>query len=195
MLNESIIYFSAKDAVLSVFSLFSVSSTIIGTLLGVFAGYFLSDMQLRKQRYEQMKSIATGFYYEITEIEKTIDPILINENPDSHFDMYKLYQIIGTKEVNLDRFKIYDHLGLYFHFRKEIYMFNKHMVKDFILFYNSLLSAEESYRMYRNLLFNGKMQGTNVYDAQDKVFACLHEAQKAGMDLKEHIKVYVTVDN
>jgi hypothetical protein len=187
MLNESLTESFLKEG-------FSLVSSLLYIIVGALVGYYVSDKQWKNQRSEQMKSLATGLYHEITEIEKIIDPIIKKENPDSRYNPGKLQSIIGPKQIDLDKFQLYDQLGLYFQFRKEIYIFNNLIVKDLLNFYDNLLSADEFYKIYCKS-FPGKPGNTTVYDAQDRFFLHLHEAQKAGLSLKESLKFYVTFDN
>lgn len=104
----------------------------------------------------QTKSIVIGFYNEIIEIKKNIKPIA------EYYESHKvtvgaptlLESVIHNTKVNLNKHNsLYDENGLYFHFRKEIYMLSEDTVKSISTFYKNLLQADKEYKIYINCLY------------------------------------------
>ncbi|MCO5382919.1 MAG: hypothetical protein NHB15_13215 [Methanosarcina barkeri] len=132
----------------------------IGTLAGVILGscltYFLSDIQWKKQLKMQKQNIAIGFYTEIREIKNIISPI--TEYYESNYVTVGaptlLDSVIHDTKVDLNKINsLYDENGLYFHFRKEIYIFETQIVTSILTFYTNLLQADEEYKSYISCLY------------------------------------------
>lgn len=155
---------------------------IIGTIIGTLFGYSLTSLQVDKQKEIEKRKVATAFYAEINEIEKVIYPVITyckqreilydNGRLKVNFPGALNRAIIST--VGLDKFNpLYDEKGLYFHFRKDIYMFDTDTVKAISKFYSSILAATNSYKIYRDefstLNASRSQNSSNPQAIQDEV--------------------------
>lgn len=166
----------------------------------VYLGSRLTTSRERENREHQKRCIATGFYYEIMDIEKIITP-LITKREQSKLTVgypYMLDQFIHDTKVDLDRFKsLYDKSGLYFQFRKEIYVYDDEIIKNSIIFYQNLLSADRCYQMYYNSLYDiDSEKGADhnmAYKMQDAFFLYLNKSQCVIPSLKRGLQKYATI--
>lgn len=116
----------------------------------------ISDSMWENETKVKTKSIAIGFYNEILKIKKIINPIA--EYYENHYVTVGaptlLESVIRNTKVNLNKHNsLYDENGLYFHFRKEIYMLDIDTVKSISMFYKNLLQADKEYKIYINCLY------------------------------------------
>ena len=164
--------------------------TIIGTIIGVYVGYLLSNKHWNYQLNYQKENIARGFFHELEDLQSIIDPIM--EYYESHkFTVgspYYLDDVINKTNVDAHKNKsLYDNYGLYFIFHKEIYMFDKDLIKNISTFYKNFLQAGECYKIYMESKDNKEK-----WTAQDYFFDYLeksyHTMPKLQQSLKEYIK-------
>ncbi|MHB8100915.1 MAG: hypothetical protein ACYDEF_01750 [Methanosarcina sp.] len=171
--------------------------TILGTILGAMLGYKFSDIQWNKQLKMQKQNIAIGFYNEIKEIKSTINPIA--EYYEGHGVTAGaptiLDSVIHDKKAGLTKYNsLYDQNGLYFHFRKEIYVFNTDIVKSILTFYTNLLQADKEYKIYINSLYginSTKADPDTAWIIQDDLIKHLLIANKEASNLITLLETFI----
>ena len=112
--------------------------------------------------------------------------------------------IIETK-VGLNRFDtLYDENGLYYHFRKEIYLLDKDTIESLLNYYTELLHVVNLYKIYDEYLFGKnpakKTDSTAAWHIEDDVvkhmlaaddevknLLCLLEIQMNKENIKEKL--------
>ncbi|WP_214043885.1 hypothetical protein [Methanomethylovorans sp.] len=169
---------------------------VVGTLLSVYFGYYLSDRQWQKQATKQMKNIAQGIYNEILLIEDLISPIVDEYDKVTVGSPSMLNDIIYNTKVDLNIYKsLYNESGLYFHFRKEIQDFDSSIIKDIEQFYTNLLSADKCYRVYMNLLYEQKVTFREIGRTQGYIHHYLKKTLETSLSLKKSLEDYIKSNN
>jgi hypothetical protein len=143
-------------------------------------------MRWENQRRTQKRNIATGFRYEIKEIQKIIKPLLEyyeeakqTEGRTVPTSILLLHQAIKEKNINLSKnISLYNENGLYYHFRKEIYLFDTNVVESILNFYRNLLQADKEYKIYEI--------GFQEHVVEHKIPQ--HDISKAQFDFFDHSK-------
>lgn len=158
----------------------------------------ISDSMWENETKAKTKSIAIGFYNEILEIKKIINPIA--EYYESHNVTAGaptlLDSVIRNTEVNLNKYNsLYDENGLYFHFRKEIYMLDMDTVKSISTFYTNLLQANKEYEIYINCLYGiNSTKGPDIdtaWNIQDNFVEHLMIAHKEASNSIDLLENYI----
>ncbi len=146
----------------------------------------------------QKQNVAIGFYKEITEIENIIRPIAkyYESNHVTVGSPTLLDSVIHDTKVNLNKFNsFYDENGLYFHFRKEIYIFETDIVKSILIFYTNLLQADKEYKIYITCLYGiNSKKGPDIdtaWNIQDDFVKHLLISNKEASNLISLLEKYV----
>lgn len=163
--------------------------TIIGTIIGVYVGYLLSKKHWNYQLDYQKKNIARGFFHELEDLQNIIYPIVeYYESPKFTVGSpYYLDDVIIKTNVDVHKNKsFYDNYGLYFIFHKEIYMFDKDLIKTVLIFYKSFLQAEECYKIY--IISKDNNEKLNM---QDYFFDYLEKSYHTMPKLQKSLKKYI----
>lgn len=186
----------------SVIEIFSHMDTTAGALVGVILGacltYYFSDRQWKKQIKMQKRNVAIGFYCEINDIEQIIESLIkeykknkfIDENDIvtiGHFG--RLEQMIDAAKIDLNKSNsIYDENGLYFHFRKEIYLFDTDIVKSILKFYRELLLADKEFKIY--MKFRSETDNQSLWNAVKVELNFIDHLQKANEETPKLLKYF-----
>lgn len=172
-------------------NLFNILTPAIFTIFGVYLGYVLSIRHWKHQLDYQKENIAMGFYNEIGDLQKIINPIMryykLHKPTVGH--AYYLKNVIDETKVDLNENKsLYDNYGLYFLFHKEIYNFDKELIKKIIIFYKNFLQAEECYKNYMKLCTSNDYEwNLEKLKMQDYFFDYLGKTQPLISDLQESL--------
>ena len=142
---------------------------ILGIVIGGIIGFFSSYLMWRVQLKYNKSKVAHGFYLEISSLEK----------------MIKLYATAfgspppgGAGPVRIDQPFYSD--GLFFTFRKEIFGFNRDLLKILLEFYNCLLEADRCRQIVPPSPFSGP--------ANDAMKSKIMEAYTLLPNLKELLR-------
>lgn len=142
---------------------------ILGALIAAGIGFATYYLMWRIQVAYDKSKVAQGFYLEISSLEKTI----------------KLYATAfgspppgGAGPVRIDQPFYSD--GLFFTFRKEIFGFNRDLLKILLEFYNCLLEADRCRQIVPPSPFSGP--------ANDAMKSKIMEAYTLLPKLKELLK-------
>ncbi|AKB50661.1 hypothetical protein MSBRW_1408 [Methanosarcina barkeri str. Wiesmoor] len=179
------------------------------SITGIFIGYKLSNFQWEKQRKIEKRNIATGFYMEINDIIYIIKKIIkyyedhnmINEfNQPRSAGPYTLNGAIVETKIGLNRFgSLYNENGLYYHFRKEIYLLDTDTVEGLLNFYTELIHAVNLYNIYDGYLFGKNptknTDSTAAWNIEDDVIKHMLVASNEVPNLLCLLEVQMNKDN